>query len=265
MTIVLLLVGGLLALVIGAEWLVRGAVRISDQLRFPPVIVGLTVVAFGTSAPELAVSAISASHHDSELALGNVVGSNIFNVLFILGLSALILPLTVHIKLIRFDVPVMILVTVAACALTFDGTVGRLDGMLLLTGLLIYTVWCVLEGVREAKQSPANLPGMQLPAGPSSDQLPAVTACNLSATESKDGSKATTGVRRKTGFSLLLVLTGLGLLVLGAEWLVDGASSLARRFGISELTIGLTVVAAGTSLPELATSIVAALRGQRDL
>lgn len=234
---------GLLLLVIGGELLVRGASRVAGAVGLSPLIIGLTVVAFGTSAPELAVSARASLAGRADLALGNVVGSNIFNVLFILGLSASILPLTVHVRLVRREIPLMIASSVGLLLLSLDGRVGRPEGLLLLAVLLAYTGWSVVEGRRAEREG-------TLESGGGPPGLP-------SAGDGRGGrwALATAGA----------VVGGLVLLVLGARWLVDAAMESARALGVDELTIGVTVVAAGTSLPEVATSLVAALRGQRDM
>ena len=242
-----LMLAGLVALVIGAELLVRGASHVAIACGISPLIIGLTVVAFGTSAPELAVSMAASLDGRADIAVGNVVGSNIFNVLFILGLSALVVPLTVHQKLVRFDVPLMIAISAAVWLLGHDGTISRLEGSGLFTGLLAYTVWCILIGKRESREVRDEYTDAF---GDSSS--PETVAPEV-------------GRIRKLITQLLLIPSGLVLLVFGAEWLVDGATVLARGFGISELVIGLTIVAGGTSLPELATSIVAAFRGERDI
>ncbi len=231
--------GGLALLVGGGELLVRGAVAIAAAARMSPLVIGLTVVAFGTSAPELAVSLQAAMVGQADLSIGNVVGSNIFNVLFILGVSALITPLVISIQLIRFDVPLMIAASVALLGLGIDGALGRFDGSFLFAGLLAYVFWTL----RQARKEGGSLDGAF--AGDATGRRPAVW-------------RAVSG-----GF--LVVGLGLALLVLGSHWLVLGAVALARLAGVSELIIGLTIVAAGTSLPEVATSILAAMKGQRDI
>ena len=237
---------GLATLVLGAELLVRGASRLADAARISPLIIGLTVVAFGTSAPELAVSVTSALASKADIAVGNVVGSNIFNILLILGLSATIAPLAVDPKLIRFDVPLMIAASFLTWWFCSDGLVNRVEGTILFAGILAYTGRCIIIGRRESQ---ATRPA------PTSDTQGT----------SGNGSEATTSGIWTILWQLTLVLSGLVLLVLGATWLIDGATEIARRFKVSELVIGLTIVAAGTSLPELATSLVAALKGDRDI
>lgn len=232
----LFLVIGLGLLIGGAEVLVRGAARLAALAGLSSLIIGLTVVAFGTSAPELAVSVASAGDGRGDLALGNVLGSNIFNTLVILGLSALVIPLAVHTQLLRFDLWVMAAAAFVAWALAADGDIGRMEGVGLMVALLAYTVWCIRQGRASdhaSRQRPASPP------------MPV----------------------RLTGFAWpsFQLLLGLGLLVLGARWLVQGAVGVAQSWGVSDLIVGLTIVAAGTSMPELATSLVAAARGQRDI
>lgn len=243
----LLISVGLVALVAGAELLVRGASRMAAAVGVSPLIVGLTVVAFGTSAPELAVSVSASLAGQPDIAVGNVVGSNIFNVLLILGLSALIIPLVVDQKLIRFDVPLMIVISLAVWGFGVDGRIGRVEGSLLFAGLLSYMVWCVTAARRESaavKQEYEN-------AFRGDGALPLSEPSRV-------------GVKSLL-WQVLLIAAGLVLLVVGAGWLVDGATQIARRMGVSELVIGLTIIAGGTSLPEVATSIVAAVRGERDI
>jgi cation:H+ antiporter len=226
----IVLVGGLAVLVFGAEMLVRHAASLAARLRVPALVIGLTIVAFGTSSPELTISTLASIDGKSAIALGNVIGSNIFNVLVILGLSALVAPLVISEQLDRIDVPAMVAVSMLALILALDGDVDGLDGAILLALFLGYTAF----QFRVSREAAALAP----PATP----MP--------------GSLARDGV---------LILVGLALLVLGARWFLEGAVGIARDFGISEIVIGLTIVAAGSSLPEAATSIVAAIRGHRDI
>lgn len=235
---ILFFIIGLVFLIIGAEALVRGASRLAAILGISPLIIGLTVVAFGTSSPELAVSIQSTLSGQASITVGNVVGSNIFNVLFILGVSALIVPLVVAHQLVRLEVPLMIALSVLLLILALDGSFGRADGFLLFGGLVIY-VWFLIHQSRK---------------------------------ESAEVRKATdqefiTGIDTKSVWiqNLKLVLGGLLLLVIGSRWLVESAVAFAQYMGVSELVVGLTIVAAGTSLPEVVTSIIAALRGERDI
>jgi cation:H+ antiporter len=233
-----LFVLGLVSLVAGAECLVRGASRLAAALGVSPLVIGLTVVAFGTSTPELAVSVQAAWSAEGDLSLGNVIGSNVFNVLFILGISAVITPLAVAHQLLRLDVPVMIAVSVLTLLLGLDGAIGRLDGALFVTGMLVYTGWLIRTSRRETA---------------------AEAAVSSSAATRKAGST------RRLLVDIVSILFGLALLVLGSRWLVQGAVAAATALGVSQLVIGLTVVAAGTSLPEVAASIAAAVRGERDI
>lgn len=228
---VVALVAGLVCLIIGAEALVRGASRLAARAGIPPLIIGLTVVAFGTSSPELAVSLKAALDDQAAIALGNVVGSNIFNVLFILGLSALVVPLVVARQLIRLDIPVMIGLSLLVWLLAANGQLGRLEGLLLVAGLVGYLGVLWWQARREAVPK-------------------------------SDASRVVSG---HWAWQVALVAGGLVLLVLGSRWLVGGAVSLAQALGVGEQVIGLTLIAAGTSLPEVVTSLVAALRGERDI
>jgi cation:H+ antiporter len=233
LTHAILLALGLAVLVAGAELLVRGASRLAAAAGVSPLVIGLTVVAFGTSAPESAASLRASLAGASDLAVGNVAGSNIMNVLCILGISALAAPLAVHRQVVRRELPLMIAATGLAWGLALAGTLGRAAGAGLLLGVALYTAYLL----REAHKEKDGLDeAADRPRGP-----------------------------RALALAGALAAAGLGMLVLGAGWLVEGASGLARGLGVSELVIGLTIVAAGTSLPELATSLAAALRGERDL
>jgi len=250
-TLLLFVVGGLL-LIGGAELLVRGASRLAMAAGISPLVVGLTVVAFGTSSPEMAVTVGSAYAGEADLALGNVVGSNIFNVLFILGVSALIAPLVVARQLVRLDVPVMIGISMLALLLALDGRVGRLDGLLLFSGIVVYTVLLIRRSRKEV--SVAAVPG----------EDPG-TLRDGNGGETLDSAGGHPGTGSSPGRNILFIAVGLALLVLGARWFVEAAITTATALGVSELVIGLTIVAAGTSLPEVATSILATIRGERDI
>jgi len=232
---------GLTGLVIGASLLVRGASALALRLGISPLVVGLTVVAFGTSAPEMAVTTSAALAGQADLAVGNVVGSNIFNVLFILGVAALITPLTVHRQVIRQEAPIMVGCAALLVALSQDGSIGWVDGALLLGLLLAYTVFLVLQSRAEEQrgnaQSDADLP-QSARSGQWDSSVPA---------------------------QLALVAVGLVLLVAGSDAMVSAAVVMARALGMSEAVIGLTIVAAGTSLPEVAASIAASFKGERDM
>ncbi len=231
-TDILLVICGFAVLVFGADLLVRGASRLAAAAGIPALVIGLTIVAFGTSAPELAVSLGSALSGSPDIALGNVVGSNIFNVLLILGLSALAAPLAVSAQLVRLDVPIMIAASLLLWLLALDHHIDRIDGAVLATLIVLYTVFQIRQGRRDNANS-ASIP---------------------------DGPQAGTMARNVT-----LIVGGLLLLVAGSRGLVIGATGIARSLGVSELLIGLTIIAAGTSLPELATSVLASIRGERDI
>ncbi len=238
LTHVLLFVIGLAALVAGAESLVRGASKIALSLGISPLVVGLTIVAIGTSSPEVAVSVGAVLGGSSDIAVGNVVGSNIFNVLFILGISALITPLAVHAQVIRQEVPIMIGASVILGLLALDGRLARLESGLLLALLVSYLFYVI----RQSRQEGEDIQGEYEHAVATSGQWD-----------------------RHWLVQLGLILGGLGLLVLGSGWLVDASVAFARALGVSDLVIGLTIIAAGTSMPEVATSVMAALRGERDI
>ena len=231
---------GLALLAGGAELLVRGASRLALSFGVSPLVVGLTIVSFGTSAPEVAVATGAALGGRADIAIGNVVGSNVFNVLFILGLSALITPLVVNAQLIRQEVPIMVGASCLLVALALDRTIGRLDAAVMLTLLVAYSAFLVVQSRKEAR---ATIEEYQ-------EEIDRV---------------AGTGWRGHWTANALLVVAGLALLVMGSEWLVDAAVAFARAFGVSDLVIGLTIVAAGTSMPEVATSVTAALKGERDI
>jgi cation:H+ antiporter len=232
-------IAGLAVLILGAEWLVRGASRLAAKVGISPLVIGLTVVAFGTSSPEMAVSVQSSLAGQADIAVGNVVGSNIFNVLFILGISAIITPLIVQQQLIRLDVPIMIGVSLVTYFMSLNGVIGRLEGVLLFAGIVVYTVFLIIQSRKESKAVEEEY-------------------------AQEFAAKAETGWKPWV-VNLGLVGIGLTLLVLGSNWLVDSAISIARWLGLSELIIGLTIVAAGTSMPEVATSITAAIKGERDI
>lgn len=234
-------VGGLIALVAGADALVRGASKLALTLGLTPLVVGLTIVAFGTSAPELAVSTGAVLGGQTDIAVGNVVGSNIFNVLFILGVSALIVPLVAHHQLIRQEVPIMLGASLLLLAFSLDGRIAFWEGGFLLALLIAYTSFLVVMSRRQsATDAPTEFDEELRPAEPGAWDS-------------------------KLWVQLALIVGGLGLLVVGSDWLVGASVAFARALGVSDLVIGLTIVAAGTSMPEVATSITAALKGERDI
>jgi len=229
------ILSGLVLLAVGAEGLVRGASSAARRLGLSPLIIGLTVVAYGTSAPELVVSLQAAVGGTPDIALGNVVGSNISNIGFILGVTALVYPIRIQAQILRLDVPILIGISALLLGVMWDGVVGRVNGIVLVAGAVAYTVVCIWG----AQDEPSAVVGEFFDEGVPSEGA--------------------------WGRDLLFGLGGLALLVLGARVLVSGAVTVAEAAGLSTAVIGLTIVAIGTSLPELATSVVAALRGQSDL
>ena len=237
---ILIFLGGLILLVIGASTLVRGASKLALSFGISPLVVGLTIVAFGTSAPEVAVSVGAVLDGKTDIAMGNVVGSNIFNVLFILGISALITPLVVNIQLIRQEVPIMLGASLLLLALSLDGNLSFTEGGFLFALLVAYTVFLVVQSRRETQAARDEF----------SDAISPVEA------RAWDSHWAA---------QIGLIAAGLVALVFGSEYLVQASISFAKSMGVSDLVIGLTIVAAGTSMPEVATSITAAIKGERDI
>lgn len=238
MSLILIVVGGVL-LYLGAESLVRGSAAIALKFGISPLVIGLTVVAYGTSTPELIVSIQAALSNHGDIAVGNVIGSNIFNIAMILGLCALIRPLAAPQQLIKIDAPIMLLVGFAGLFIIYNHLISRLEGLILVAGLIAYTGFNFWYARRHASESQKD------------NQIPA---------KINNG-----GLLKYYGFDTFLIILGLGLLVLGSNFFVEGSVQLARLLGISEAVIGLTIVAAGTSLPELATSVVAAAKKQADI
>lgn len=238
---VLFLIVGVAGLYFGAEWLVLGSARIALSLRITPLVIGLTVVAFGTSAPEMVTSSLAAWRGSTDLALGNVVGSNIANLALILGLSALIRAVPCGREIFKREVPLMLLASVLVYALAATGMVSRFWGVALIAGLVGFT-WITL---RYARAEPVE----------------------TTATEVTDvgGIELDPTAELHLGREIARTIVGISALVLGAKLLVDAAQILARQFGIPEFLIAVTMVALGTSLPELATSIVAVMRGEADV
>lgn len=229
---VLFIIIGLVCLVKGGDWLVDGSVSIAQHIGLSPMVIGLTIVAFGTSAPELLVSMQSAMCGNSGIALGNVVGSNIANIALILGLTAAIAPIPARIETFKRDMPFMLLCTLALTLITFFiGTINRVEGIIGIILLVLFVVYQIRTSKQE--QSPAD------------------------DTQSKK--------TKSLWFSILLIVISLVLLKFGAQWLVNGATAIAKSFGVSDRIIGLTIVALGTSLPELFASVIAARKGAVDL
>ena len=233
---ILLILASFVVLFIGAELLVRGGASMALKLGLSPLVVGLTVMAYGTSMPELIVSLKAAMLGQPDIAIGNVVGSNIFNIAIILGLAAVVFPISTHLQVLKWDAPVLLGVTLLAPLTFLDGQVSRVEGVIFVIGAIFCTWWTI----RMARRDEAAHVEM------------AADAPEI----------------RKRGSLLMdigLIVAGLGVLVLGSRLLVDNAVVVAKSFGVSEAVIGLTIIAAGTSMPELATSVVAAFRKQSDI
>lgn len=235
----LLFIVGLVVLVLGAEALIRGAARLAALFGVSPLVIGLTIVASSTSAPELAVAVQAAFKGEPDIVLGNVVGSNIFNILFVLGLMACIRPLAISRRLAQIDVPLMVGLSVILFLLALNGTIQRSDGLLLFGGILLYVAWSIRQSRRVGI-----------------DRMP----------EYAEPYHVDSSLIRQPWYRhAMLIVIGVILLMLGSEWLVEGAVALAQYLGVSELIIGLTIVSVGTSLPEVATSVVALIRNKRDI
>lgn len=235
----LYLILGLVALYLGAEWLVGGAARVARRLGTSPLLVGLTVVAFGSSAPELLVGVVASAQGRSDVVLGNVLGSNIINIALILGVSAMARPLKVGMRLMSREAPLMVFVSIGVAAMMLDGGLGRFDAALLLVGFVAFLVFVLRAAGSESEEVAAEYVQYE-----TTERGPP---------------------RGGTGRDILLVFVGLAGLVVGAQFLVMSAVFFARLMGVGEVVIGLTVVAIGTSLPELATCVVAALRQESDI
>lgn len=233
----ILLISGLVLLYAGAEALVKGATAMAFRLGISSLVIGLTIVAFGTSAPEMTVSVLAAFSGKGDIAAANVVGSNIFNIAVILGIASLICPIHISRQLIRWDVPVMIGVSLLGIWMLANRVLSQIEGVILFAGIILYTVWAFRRS-----RSTSAISGEGNPESPSAEYP-----------------------HMKLSLSVMWIVTGLILLVLGSKALVTGAIYLARSAGLSESIIGLTIVSAGTSLPELATSVVAAFRRQPDI
>lgn len=240
---------GLIIIILGAELLLRGASRLATILGVPPIVIGLTIVSVGTSAPELAVGITAVREGRGILALGNIAGTNIFNIMFILGLSAVIRPLPIRLLSIRLDVPVMIAAALALIVMAWDGILSRWDGLVLLAASLVYTVVLIRLSRKEShatKKEFAEEYGKEKTLPVLDSRIPHVNAWRVS-------------------WNILLFVVGLALTLFGADLLVSGAASIARLYGVTDATIGLTIVAIGTSAPELATTLLATLKNDRDV
>ncbi len=237
---VLVFLAGLAVVLLGAELLLRGAAHLAAMLRISPILIGLTVVSVGTSMPELAVGITAVSEGSGALAVGNIAGTNIVNILLILGLSAMMRPLPTRALSVKLDVPVMILCAVGLFLMSADGRLGRVEGALMVLAAIVYTVVLVRVSTHESAALQREFRAEYGQAGASQGWKPVV-------------------------LNSLLLLAGMALTVQGAQWLVDGAVAIARQQGVSDAFIGLTIVAIGTSAPELVTTLVATMKNERDV
>ncbi|MBX3196468.1 MAG: calcium/sodium antiporter [Microbacteriaceae bacterium] len=237
---VLIFLIGAVAVVGGAELVVRGGARIAARLGISPLIIGLTVVAIGTSAPELAVGIDAALQGNGALAVGNIAGTNTFNLLFILGLMALIRPLPLATQTLRFDLPFMIGAALLLFLMGIDGWLSTFEGILLIAGAVLFTLLTIRNARRQSQEVQAEF-------------------------DEEYGVKVSRHPRAEFVLNAFFLLAGLAVIVIGADWLVDGAVEIAQLLGVSDAFIGLTVVAIGTSAPEIVTAIVATIRNERDL
>lgn len=239
MTNILLFLTGLITLILGADLLVRGASRLAAAFGVSPLVIGLTIVAIGTASPEIAVSLQAAANGQGDLTLGNVLGSNIFNILFILGITSLVAPIVIAEQLIRKDAPIMLGVSLLTFALAMDGNLGVVDGLILLLGVIVYTVFALKQSRTESKEVQKEY--------------------------AEEFAQIEPRTSKRVFLNIGFILAGLVLLVLGSNWLVESAVQIANALGVSELVIGLTIVAVGTSLPEVATSVIAAIKKESDI
>lgn len=243
-TVILLFIVGCALLIAGAEMLVNHASFLALAFGISPLVIGLTIVAYGTSAPELVVSVQSSYSGQGDLAVGNLVGSNIANVLLILGVSSVVTPLVVSRKIIRLEVPLLIGISIVTMAMAWNGSIGRLEGSILFLGALLYTGFIIYQSRREESED-ARIAALDLDAPPA-----------IALERPRKGQIA---------IRLVWIIVSFAMLVLGSRALVYSASTIARSLGFSELIIGLTIVAVGTSLPELATSVMASIKGEKDI
>ncbi len=255
-TAILLLAVGFVFLVKGADWFVDGAAGIAAKLHVPQLIIGLTIVSFGTSAPELATSIISSAKGSADIAVGNVIGSNITNILLILGIAAVICPLAVQKTTRKIDFPVLLFASVLILLLgAFDNQIGRLDGWIMFLLSLAYMGFLIWYAVRESKKQPTIVDLNEHETLQEKDDEP------------KKGFAAWyEKMSERTWFLIVVTIVGLALVVVGALYgVIPGATTIAQKLGVSEKIIGLTVVAIGTSLPELVTCVIAARKGETDI
>ena len=244
----ILFIAGITGVYFGAEWLVKGSSKLSRDLGIKPIVIGLTVVAFGTSSPELAVSLTASIKGSNDIAIGNIIGSNIANIGLILGISAIVLPLQVERIIMKRELPLMIAISAALYFMAIDKKIGLIDGVILFTGIIIFVSYQVYNTINSKRKS-----------GNSTDNADGKTCI----TESTD--KQSPAGRKYLLYNILYIVIGLACLLVGSHILVKSAIFIAGKLGVSEMLIGLTVVAFGTSVPEMATSVVSVLRKEADI
>lgn len=274
---ILMLIVGFALLYYGAEWLVKGSANLARSLGVTPVVIGLTVVAFGTSAPELVVSVISSLGEKSMIAMGNVVGSNICNIAMVLGAAAFLMPIVADRSVVRRDIPLMLVISIYLLIISANSNISRFEGGTLIAGIILYTIFNYRVSARETRLAAAGNSGN--PGNPGGFET---AVAGAPAEVEKEGVDTKVkhakelllemaaemdeiGIVDSRIKQIALIVVGIAGVVIGAQVLIDAAVVIMKAFGVSEKFIGLTIVAVGTSLPELATSIVAALRKQMDI
>ncbi len=263
----ILFIVGLSGVYFGAEWLVKGSSNLSRDLGIKPIVIGLTVVAFGTSSPELAVSLTASIKGSNDIAIGNIIGSNIANIGLILGIAAIVFPLKVEKVIMKRELPLMIGISAGLYFMAIDRKIGFIDGLFLFTGIILfigYQIYNTMNSKRESRNSTNNTDDV-----PASSANPSCQQADPSSPDNKTGMSESTKEKGQTRRNLLsyivYIVIGLACLLVGAHILVKSAILIAGGFGISEMVIGMTVVAFGTSVPEMATSVVSALRKEADI
>lgn len=270
----LLFVSGLAVLYVGAEGTLYGAIGIARRIGISPLLIGLTLIAYGTSAPELAIDITAAVRGKTDLAFGDLVGSNLANLGLILGVAVIIRPIQLNATLVRFEIPLLVIQAILVWVLSLDGTLGRVDGCLILILFGLIAVWTIYRGVREKNSYRTQVVEL-------TKQIESEDPWRIVVADAEESGNDTLVVNERKGiavepshaaqgirsvpFNCALVLIGLFGLISGAQLMVYGAVSIARTLGVSELTIGLTIVAVGTSLPELATAVLASRRKESDI
>ncbi len=266
----ILFIAGITGIYFGAEWLVKGSSKLSRDLGIKPIVIGLTVVAFGTSSPELAVSLTASIKGSNDIAIGNIIGSNIANIGLVLGIAAIVFPLKVERVIMKRELPLMIAISAGFYFMAIDKKIGFVDGLVLFTGIIFfigYQIYNTLNSKKESRNSTGRAdeaPSLSSSANSSYQHSDSdIPDDKTSLTERTD--KQSPAGRKHLLFNILYIVVGLAGLLIGAHVLVKAAIFIASRLGVSEMVIGLTVVAFGTSVPEMATSVVSVLRKEMDI